>query len=99
MSEIHFVDTTVRDGPQSLWALGMRTGMMRSIADHMDQGGFESMEFFVTTMFKKFVREHKEDPWDWLRLGSKRFKKTRLRYPGGLPGSFQKKTDKVYKKL
>ena len=28
MSEIHFVDTTLRDGQQSLWALGMRTGAM-----------------------------------------------------------------------
>jgi len=95
MSEIRFVDTTVRDGPQSLWALGMRTGMMLSIADHMDQGGFESMEFFVTTMFKKFVREHKEDPWDWLRLGSKRFKKTRLRYHGGVHSAFEKTPSSV----
>lgn len=95
MSEIRFVDTTVRDGPQSLWALGMRTGMMLSIADHMDQAGFESMEFFVTVMFKKFVREHKEDPWDWLRLGSKRFKKTRLRYHGGVHSAFEKTPSSV----
>ncbi len=33
MSEIHFIDTTVRDGPQSLWALGMRTGMMIPVAE------------------------------------------------------------------
>ena len=90
MSEIRFVDTTVRDGPQSLWALGMRTGMMLSIADQMDHAGFESIEFFVTVMFKKFVREHKEDPWDWLRLGTKRFKKTRLRYHGGVHSAFEK---------
>ncbi|MBI2360866.1 MAG: carboxylase, partial [Deltaproteobacteria bacterium] len=90
MSEIHFIDTTVRDGPQSLWALGMRTGMMLSVADRMDRAGFESMEFFVTTMFKKFVREHKEDPWDWLRLGTKRFQETRLRYHGGVHSAFEK---------
>src|SRR3990167_7429663 len=69
--------------------------MMLSIADHMDQWGFESMEFFVTTMFKKFVREHKEDPWDWLRLGSKRFKKTRLRYHGGVHSAFEKTPSSV----
>lgn len=95
MSEIHFIDTTVRDGPQSLWALGMRTGMMLSVADHMDHGGFESVEFFVTTMFKKFVREHREDPWDWLRLGTKRFKKTRLRYHGGVHSAFEKTPSSV----
>jgi hypothetical protein len=26
MNEIHIVDTTLRDGQLSLWALGMRTG-------------------------------------------------------------------------
>ena len=30
MEEIRFVDTTVRDGQQSLWALAMRTGMIRA---------------------------------------------------------------------
>ena len=90
MSEIRFIDTTLRDGSQSLWALGMRTGAMLRIAEQMDQAGFESMEFFVTVMFKKFVREHKENPWDWLRLGTKRFTRTRLRYHGGLHGGFEK---------
>jgi len=90
MSEIRFVDTTLRDGSQSLWALGMKTGMMLPIAEEMDQAGFESMEFFVTVMFKKFVREHRENPWEWLRLGTKRFTKTRLRWHGGLKGGFEK---------
>lgn len=26
MPDIHFIDTTLRDGQQSLWALGMKTG-------------------------------------------------------------------------
>ena len=46
MKQIKFVDTTVRDGSLSLWALGMRTGAMLAIAEQMDQCGFESMEFF-----------------------------------------------------
>ena len=87
MSEIHFVDTTLRDGQQSLWALGMRTGAMLPIAAKMDQAGFESMEFFVSIMIKKYVREHKENPWVWLREGTKRFRRTRLRYHGGMRGS------------
>lgn len=89
-SEIRLVDTTLRDGQQSLWALGMRTGAMLAIAEQMDRCGFESMEFFVTVMIKKYVREHKENPWDWLRLGTKRFSRTRLRYHGGLHGGFEK---------
>ena len=87
MSEIHFVDTTLRDGQQSLWALGMRTAAMLPIAAQMDRVGFESMEFFVSVMIKKYVREHKENPWIWLREGTKRFSNTRLRNHGGMHGS------------
>jgi oxaloacetate decarboxylase alpha subunit len=87
MSEIHFIDTTLRDGQQSLWALGMKTGAMLPIAAQMDRIGFESMEFFVSIMIKKYVREHKENPWVWVREGVKRFRQTRLRNHGGLHGS------------
>ncbi len=87
MSEIRFVDTTLRDGQQSLWALGMKTGAMLPIASQMDRIGFESMEFFVSVMIKKYVREHKENPWTWLREGTKQFSRTRLRNHGGMHGS------------
>jgi oxaloacetate decarboxylase alpha subunit len=90
MSEIHFIDTTLRDGQQSLWALNMRTGAMLGIAEQMDKCGFESMEFFLSMMFKKYAREHKENAWEWLRQGTKLFKKTRLRYHGGMHGGFEK---------
>jgi len=87
MSDIHFIDTTLRDGQQSLWALGMKTAAMLGAAAQMDRIGFESMEFFVSIMIKKYVREHKENPWDWVREGSKCFRHTRLRNHGGLHGS------------
>ena len=87
MSEIRFIDTTLRDGQQSLWALGMRTGDMLGAAEQMDRIGFESMEFFVSIMIKKYVRELKENPWVWIREGVKKFRHTRLRNHGGLHGS------------
>jgi oxaloacetate decarboxylase alpha subunit len=87
VNEISFVDTTLRDGQQSLWALGMKTRAMLPIAAQMDHVGFESMEFFVSVMIKKYVREHKENPWEWLREGTKGFHHTRLRNHGGLHGS------------
>ncbi len=87
MSEISFIDTTLRDGQQSLWALGMRTDAMLGAATQMDRIGFESMEFFVSIMIKKYVRELKENPWTWVREGVKRFRQTRLRNHGGLHGS------------
>jgi len=97
MSDIHFIDTTLRDGNQSLWALNMRTAAMLEIAEQMDQAGFESMEFFVTNMFKKYVREHKENPWEWLREGTKRLRKTPLRLHGGLKGGLEKKPSAILK--
>lgn len=90
MNEIRFVDTTLRDGQLSLWALGMRTGAMLAIAEQMDRCGFESMEFFGFAGYIKMVREHKENPWDWMRLGAKKFRRTRLRYHGGLATGFEK---------
>jgi oxaloacetate decarboxylase alpha subunit len=101
MSDIHFVDTTLRDGQQSLWALGMKTEAMLSIAEEMDQVGFESIEFFVSIMIKKYVREHKENPFVWLQEGTKRFRRTRLRYHGGLrsSGAFEKLPRAVTKLL
>jgi oxaloacetate decarboxylase (Na+ extruding) subunit alpha len=99
MSEIHFIDTTLRDGNQSLWALNMPTAAMLAIAEQMDKCGFESMEFFVSIMFKKYVHEHKENPWDWLRIGSKKFTRTRLRYHGGMHSAFEKTPGSLLKLL
>src|SRR5258708_30843113 len=90
MNEIHFIDTTLRDGQLSLWALGMKTGAMLAIAEQMDRCGFESMEFFGFAGYIKMVREHKENPWDWMGLDAKKFRRTRLRYHGGLATGFEK---------
>jgi len=89
MSEIRFVDTTLRDGHLSLWALRMRIGHMLGAAEQMDRCGFESMEFFGFASIIKQVRELKENPWDWVRLGVKQFSRTRLRYHGGIGSGFE----------
>jgi oxaloacetate decarboxylase alpha subunit len=65
MEEIHIVDTTLRDGNTSLWAHNMTTGMMAPVLPHMDQAGFDAMEFFVGGRLKKVVREQRDNPWDW----------------------------------
>ena len=89
MSEIRFIDTTLRDGHLSLWALRMRIGHMLGAARQMDRCGFESMEFFGFASIIKQVRELKENPWDWVRLGVKEFSRTRLRYHGGIGSGFE----------
>jgi oxaloacetate decarboxylase alpha subunit len=78
MDEIYFVDTTFRDGHASLWAEGMTTGMMLPVASEMDQIGFKSMDFIATSHFLKCVRELREDPWERIRLISKKITKTPL---------------------
>ena len=78
MKEIHFVDTTFRDGHASLWAEGMTTGMMLPVASQMDQIGFKAIEIIATSHYLKCVRELREDPWERIRLLSKRITKTPL---------------------
>src|SRR3990170_383803 len=70
MSEVNFVDTTLRDGQMSLWATEMRTGMILPVASHMDQAGFEAIEIIAAAFFKKCVRELRENPWERLRLAA-----------------------------
>src|SRR3990170_51344 len=56
MSEIKFVDTTLRDGQASLWAENMRTGMMLAVAERLDDAGFQAIEIIASSHIKKCVR-------------------------------------------
>src|SRR3970282_1116260 len=47
--EIRFVDTTIRDGHQSLWAENMTTGMMLPVAEAMDRAGFDAIELISSS--------------------------------------------------
>lgn len=79
MSKIHFVDTTVRDGSQSLWAIGMRTDTILPIAQRLDDAGFDAIEIMATSFEKKLIRDLQEDPWERLVEVRKRVRKTPLR--------------------
>ncbi len=71
--DIRFVDTTFRDGSQSLWATRITTGMMDAVAADMARAGFQAIEVPANPIyFKKFVRDLKEDPWEMLRLMARR---------------------------
>ncbi|MCK9908802.1 hypothetical protein MXD81_06660 [Microbacteriaceae bacterium K1510] len=83
MKEITFVDTTLRDGPQSLWSLRMRTNMMLPVCETLDNAGFDSIEIMASPEFKKCVRDLKEDPWERLRLVRSMIRKTPLRFIRG----------------
>ena len=89
MNEVRFVDTTLRDGQQSLWALSMKTGMMLPVAEQMDRAGFDAIELMASSHFKKCVRELKDDPWERIRLVARRIKKTPLRMSAGRINAFE----------
>ncbi|MBI4526435.1 MAG: hypothetical protein HY695_21770 [Deltaproteobacteria bacterium] len=89
MSDVHFVDTTLRDGHQSLWAENMTTGMMLPVAKQIDEAGFEAVELLSSSHLKKCVRELKEDPWERVRLVAKRITKTPLRLIAGRVNTFE----------
>ncbi len=99
-SNIQYIDTTLRDGQQSLWALNMRINMMVPALEALDNAGFESMEFFLPNIqLKKMTRELKEDPWEWLRRGVQTARHTELRLHGGYKGGLAKVPECVSKLL
>ena len=82
MSEVKFVDTTLRDGQASLWAENMRTGMMLAVAERIDNAGFQAIEIIASSHIKKCVRELREDPFERMRLIAQKIRKTSLRAIG-----------------
>lgn len=95
-NKVMFVDTTLRDGPQALWSLSMRTNMMLPIAETIDEVGYQAVEIMSSAEFKKCIRDLKEDPWERLRLVRERIKKTPLRFiRGRYMSTFQIEPDSV----
>ena len=78
MKEVRFVNTTFRDGHMSLWAESMKTGMILPVASLADKAGFVGMELVGTSIFKKCVRDLREDPWERIRLVSQKVTRTPL---------------------
>src|SRR5664280_85763 len=78
---LDFIDTTLRDGNQSLWgATGLRTGMMLEIAPDLDRAGFRAIDFSTSTHMAVTVRFHKENPWERIRLMKARMPRTPLSF-------------------
>ncbi|HUA04856.1 MAG TPA: hypothetical protein VMB27_13205 [Solirubrobacteraceae bacterium] len=76
---IDLVDTTTRDGNQSLWsATGLTTPDVVAIAPTMDRVGYHALDFTSSTHMAVSVRFHREDPWERLRLVSAAMPNTRL---------------------
>ncbi|MDP6173164.1 MAG: hypothetical protein QGF09_03240 [Rhodospirillales bacterium] len=75
--KVRFVDTSFRDGSQSLWASGLRIGMAEAEAQDIGRAGFHAVEAPISgTYFKKLVRDQKEDPWDMARMAAQKMPDT-----------------------
>ena len=82
--DVKFLDTTFRDGAQSLWAMAIRYGMMEPVGEDMDNAGFEVIEVPCNAIhFKKFIRDLKENPFDIMRMLAKKMPKTPKACMGG----------------
>ena len=78
---IEIVDTTTRDGNQSLWsATGLMTADIVAIAPTIDRVGFRAVDFTSSTHMAVAVRFHREDPWERLRLVRAAMPETKLSF-------------------
>jgi oxaloacetate decarboxylase alpha subunit len=76
---IEFIDTSTRDGNQSLWsATGLTTPDVVAIAATLDGVGYHALDFTSSTHLGVSVRFHKEDPWERIRLVSEAMPNTPL---------------------
>lgn len=66
--EVRFVDTTLRDAHQSLWATRMTTAMMLPICEKLNRIGYAAIDLMALLQFEVAVRYLKEDPWERIRL-------------------------------
>ncbi len=75
---VRFVDTTLRDAHQSLWATRMRTKDILGILEAIDDAGFYALECWGGATFDVCMRFLREDPWERLRQIKAVCKKTPL---------------------
>jgi oxaloacetate decarboxylase alpha subunit len=81
MAEIQLVETSLRDGNQSLWAaLGVDTARTLTIAPVMDRVGFKAIDFTTSTHMGVAVRYKREDPWERIRLMARACPNTPLQF-------------------
>jgi oxaloacetate decarboxylase alpha subunit len=78
---VEIVDTTTRDGNQSLWsATGLTTPDVVEIAPAMERVGFRALDFTSSTHMAVSVRFHQEDPWERIRRVSEAMPETPLNF-------------------
>jgi oxaloacetate decarboxylase alpha subunit len=81
MAGLELVETSLRDGNQSLWgATGIDTARTLTIAPVMDRVGFKAIDFTTSTHMGVAVRYTREDPWERIRLMAEATPNTPLQF-------------------
>ena len=69
MATLRLVETSLRDGNQSLWAaLGVDTARTLSVAPLLNRAGFKAIDFTTSTHMGVAVRYKQQDPWERIRM-------------------------------
>jgi len=68
LTELGFVEETLRDGQQSLWANRMTTESMLPAAPMLDNAGFRKIHIMSASCFESCLMYLYEDPWERMRL-------------------------------
>lgn len=63
---VEFIDTTMRDGQQSLWGMRMQARHQLAVAGRIDQVGYRIVDLVVSNVFEAQVRFGQENPWETL---------------------------------
>ncbi len=75
---VKIVDTSLRDGHQSLFATRMNTEEVLSVIKEMDNAGYHAIEVWGGATFDACLRFLNEDPWERLRKAKALCKNTKL---------------------
>jgi len=75
---IKIVETSLRDGHQSLFATRMTTDEILSVVSDLDQAGYYALEVWGGATFDACLRFLNEDPWERLRKIKAACKHTKL---------------------
>lgn len=75
---VKIVETSLRDGHQSLMATRVTTPEILSVVEEIDNAGFHALEVWGGATFDSALRFLNEDPWERLRQIKAKVKNTKL---------------------
>lgn len=84
-ASVEILDTTLRDGQQSLWGMRMQAGMALPVCDALDRTGFSVVDFAGSSHMEVLIKYARENAWEGLDLIREQVHRTPMR--GGMRGN------------